>query len=237
MRTVSGAFRFRDDGGVFDPRTGGVAGVNAQDEGVAVPNTPHTIIDFVGPGVTATDKGGGKVEVAVPGVSPGDIVAALGVRPTNLYPATMEAEPGAKVVVNDYPALEISPSVTRYGWGSLYWTGDPPANINCNIKFVLASAGTGTDIRLALRIKSRGTGEVVTGADDFADFVAVAITHTTDGEIFEGQIVVPGAVFADGDAVAVALGRDGNNELGAGTNDDVNKAIRIIAAELEVVPA
>jgi hypothetical protein len=36
------------------------------------------------------------------------------------------------------------------------------------------------------------------------------------------------------DACAFQVGRDGNNEMGAGTDDDVNVPIQIIAVELEV---
>jgi len=61
----------RDGSGVFDPRTGGVAGVNVEDEGTPVPNTPHTVINFEGAGVTAVDDGGGVTKVTIPGSAGG----------------------------------------------------------------------------------------------------------------------------------------------------------------------
>jgi hypothetical protein len=35
------------------------------------------------------------------------------------------------------------------------------------------------------------------------------------------------------DAMALQIGRDGSNFLGAGTNDDVDQAIQLIALEVE----
>ena len=61
-----------------DPGMGST--ISVEDEGVVVPNGPQSIIDFVGAGVTAQDVGGGRVEVSIPGASPGTIY--------NVYKAT-----------------------------------------------------------------------------------------------------------------------------------------------------
>jgi hypothetical protein len=42
-------------------------GVSLQDEGAPVPGNPHSTLNFVGTGVTATDAGGGVASIAVPG--------------------------------------------------------------------------------------------------------------------------------------------------------------------------
>lgn len=41
--------------------------VNVQDEGTAIPNTPHGTLNFVGAGVTATDGGAGVAIITIPG--------------------------------------------------------------------------------------------------------------------------------------------------------------------------
>jgi len=43
--------------------------INIEDEDVAVPNTPHSTINFTGTGVTAVDAGAGQVDVTIPGSS------------------------------------------------------------------------------------------------------------------------------------------------------------------------
>lgn len=44
-----------------------ISGVDVQDESVALPNNPHPVLNFVGPGVTATDGGGGVATITIPG--------------------------------------------------------------------------------------------------------------------------------------------------------------------------
>ena len=44
---------------------GGAVGFNIEDEGVLVPGGPHTTLNFIGSGVTATDAGGGVANVTV----------------------------------------------------------------------------------------------------------------------------------------------------------------------------
>ena len=46
---------------------GSGSSITVEDEGVSVPNTPHTILDFVGAGVTATDAGSGRSTITIPG--------------------------------------------------------------------------------------------------------------------------------------------------------------------------
>ncbi len=41
--------------------------LNIQDEGVALPNSPHDAVNFIGAGVVASDAGGGVADVTIPG--------------------------------------------------------------------------------------------------------------------------------------------------------------------------
>jgi hypothetical protein len=50
--------------------SGGASGpeVNVEDQGGAIPNNPHSTLNFVGDGVTATDAGAGVATITIPGV-------------------------------------------------------------------------------------------------------------------------------------------------------------------------
>jgi hypothetical protein len=54
---------------------GGAVGFNIEDEGVLVPGGPHTTLNFIGSGVTATDAGGGVADVTI--ISGGGSVAGV----------------------------------------------------------------------------------------------------------------------------------------------------------------
>jgi hypothetical protein len=57
---------------------GGTAGVNLQNQGVALPHDPYTLMNFVGSGVTVTDVGG-NAQVSVPGYTGAAIPGAFGI--------------------------------------------------------------------------------------------------------------------------------------------------------------
>jgi hypothetical protein len=44
--------------------------LNIQDEGGAIPNTPHDALNFIGAGVSASDAGGGVADITIPGALP-----------------------------------------------------------------------------------------------------------------------------------------------------------------------
>ena len=139
---------------------------------------------------------------------------------------------GAKVIANDYPALELDKGKTRFGIWSGSWQAAPTADVSLKIKFILATSGTGSYVRLALKTKAIGAGEDTAKVFDDTQFVAVAIAPTNVGPEYSGTITVSSAVFALHDVVTFYIGRDGNNELGAGNNDDYDKPIDIIAVEV-----
>jgi hypothetical protein len=66
--TTQGNFYYRYETGSLQDITLAVIGSSGfavEDEGVAVPNGPFTALNFTGAAVTATDAGGGKVQIAV----------------------------------------------------------------------------------------------------------------------------------------------------------------------------
>jgi hypothetical protein len=66
--TILGNFYFRYEGGAIQDisaAVGGATGFSVEDEGISVPGGPHSILNFTGAAVTASDAGGGRVNVAV----------------------------------------------------------------------------------------------------------------------------------------------------------------------------
>jgi len=58
----------------WQPQTAaGGSTIAVEDEGVAVPNSPFSVFDFVGDGVIASDAGGGTVTITIPGQVSGEI--------------------------------------------------------------------------------------------------------------------------------------------------------------------
>ncbi len=55
-------------GAVNDPV--GVAGIDVENQGAAIPNNPHTILNFTGAGVVASDAGAGRANITIPGRDP-----------------------------------------------------------------------------------------------------------------------------------------------------------------------
>ena len=64
IRNNGGTLKARDSVGVFDIRGGGSGGITLEDEGVTVPNGPHTTVNFTGP-VEVTDEGSAEAKVAL----------------------------------------------------------------------------------------------------------------------------------------------------------------------------
>lgn len=160
----------------------------------------------------------------------GAIVRSL--KTVALDPPLEPVVPGAsKVIANDRPAIEIASDVT--GWAA-EWSIWPleqfsQAEMRLCVRFVLKETGTGSNVRIAGRIKGQGLGE--DSSSDFVDtrFVIVPVTFTTIGEVFQATIWLDASSFKQSDSLALQIGRDGGNELGSGTNDDVSAAVQIIS--------
>jgi len=140
------------------------------------------------------------------------------------------------VISNGYMALQCKDDRTHYAGASIWWPKTPSADIIVKIKFVLKEVGTGTDIRLATRVKARATGEDASTAFDSTTYVAVPVTTSPIGKVFEASMTLSASLFAVGDAVAFQIGRDGTNILtgGPATTDSFDKHIQIIAIDLEI---
>jgi hypothetical protein len=147
--------------------------------------------------------------------------------------------PGAsKVVANDRPALEVQNGVTGWGATQTLWRQPQRSSgkLCCRVAFILKESGTGTKVRIAARAKAEKAGE--DSSESFADtgFSTVTTSYTTLGEVFEACVELDASSFALGDAIALQIGRDGNNEIsGTGDNDDVDVAIQIIGLQTKVL--
>lgn len=144
--------------------------------------------------------------------------------------------PGAsKVLWHDRPGIEIQDAVTGYAAIQEVWPLEEfsSAELFVTLKFVLKESGTGSNIRIAGKVKSHAVGEDSSDAFESIAFVVIVVTHTTIGEVFEGVVSLDASGCKLGDALALQFGRDGNNELGAGTDDDVDVPIVIISTKAE----
>jgi hypothetical protein len=141
-----------------------------------------------------------------------------------------------EVIANGRPAVEVEDGQTGFGSAPIHWVEEttPNSKLRVTAQFILKATGTGSTVRLAAKFKFQATGEDSSDAFSPDGFVEVPVTHTTLGEVFEGQMVLDGSDISIHDACAFQIGRDGNNEMGAGTDDDVDVPIQIIAVELEV---
>lgn len=162
---------------------------------------------------------------------PANVSYSLNINPETL--ATQGNDP-KHVVANDYAALEFKAGMTRYGVWSAYWQRNPAADVTLRVKFFLKATGSGTIVRIGVKIKSFATGQDTSGA--FAEEVVdpVTITTTTIGEIFEGTLTLTAANFAESDATALSIGRDAAEEIAGGSADDFSNVIQIIAIRAEV---
>ncbi len=153
-------------------------------------------------------------------------------------PSFEAIEPGSsKVVANDRPAIECNTAVAAFAAASETWpqSVDALAKLKASLKFILKAAGTGSNVRIAVKAKSESVGDDSSAAFSLTGFAVVPITHTTVGEVFEGAVEIDASSFSLDDSVALQIGRDGNNALGAGTNDDVSVAIQIISVKVEAL--
>lgn len=156
-----------------------------------------------------------------------------------IIPFERELEPvipgASKVLANDRPAVEIQAATTGFAAIQAVWNLPllASAEFRCCVSFILKAAGTGSNVRIAVRMKTDGEGDDSSGAFASSAFVVVPVTHTTVGEVFCCRVYLDASSANLGDALAIQVGRDGSNELGAGTNDDVNKAIQIIGFRME----
>jgi hypothetical protein len=142
----------------------------------------------------------------------------------------------SRVVANGRPAIEIQDGIT--GFGSVYLRWPLEQDVDCVFRviaqFVLKSSDTGTKVRIGVKVKAQATGEDSSIAFAPEGFTVATVNYTTIGEVFEAVVDLDGSGMRLGDAIALEVGRDGNNEMGAGDNDDVAVPIQIIAVEVGV---
>jgi hypothetical protein len=158
-------------------------------------------------------------------------------RPIYWYSPFKAVDAGVvEVIANGRPAVEVEDGQTGFGSAPIHWIEETDANSKLRVtaQFILKATGTGSNVRLAAKFKFQATGEDSSDAFSPESFSPVSVTHTTLGEVFQGMWELDGSDISIHDACAFQVGRDGNNEMGAGTDDDVNVPIQIIAVELEV---
>lgn len=142
----------------------------------------------------------------------------------------------SKVVTNDYGAIELPNSSTTSGVWSNRWRRTPVTSVKVKCQFKLKVAGTGTIVRMMVRYKAKAVGESTAGAFDQEIVKAVTVNPAAPDNVYEGVVDLAIANFTEGDAVAMHIGRDGNNEIVSGeASDDFNKRVQLLAIELEII--
>lgn len=144
--------------------------------------------------------------------------------------------PGAsQVVANDRPAIEVNTGVTGWAAASVVWPLElfSHAELRLRVHFIMKESGTGSNVRISGRVKSNDTGDDSSAAFIDTTFAIVPITYTTVGEVFEAVLWLDASSFNEEGSLAVQAGRDGNDELGAGTSDDASVPIQIISISLK----
>lgn len=151
--------------------------------------------------------------------------------PTSFTPADSDA---LLVVANDFPALELKPLKSSFGATSFILDNNPVANVRITASMILKQAGTGDWIRLAGKAKQVATGGDTSAPFTVTNFIPVDVSGVTVGEEFEATVELDYTSLIQGQLILFHIGRDGNNELGAGQNDTFNRAIQMIAIDIEV---
>jgi len=189
------AFRMKGPrGSKGAPGAPGGATVIIQEEGVNIPNTPHTTINFKGPAVTATDAGSGVADIditATGGGAGGDLAAVQARRSTNFVPTATYADITLDVtdVENDVPVLEHDDTNTE----QILIKEDGPYLISYGATVDLDDASATTEDTF-IRVIKNGTTEIP-GSEAF-----VNAESTDDSKPYIHRTVV--AELLDGDEIS-----------------------------------
>jgi hypothetical protein len=138
----------------------------------------------------------------------------------------------SSVIANGRIAVEIEDGITGFAATHLLWPYEKrydDQKFVVSFRFILKESGTGSKVRLAVKVKAQGVGEDSSDAFSPEGFTVAPVNYTTLGEVFEADVVLDGSGIEMGDAIGLQIGRDGNNEMGAGDDDDASSPIQIIA--------
>jgi len=141
------------------------------------------------------------------------------------------------IVGDDYAGLELKKAQTLFGAWSTYWTYTTTSSVVVYVPFILMNSGSGTKVRIAIKTKSRATGEDSgpEGTFDDEQVNAVTVNPTNDGNWYETTFSIDGAVFEEGDKVAIHFIRDADQEVTPTTPvDDFNKTVLLGPIRIKV---
>jgi len=218
-----GATLSRDDQTAIITVSGGAFNLSVEDDDVPVASNVNTL-NFAGTGVTATDAGGGQVDLTIPGETftnipiEDDDVAVVNATTINFA--------GAGVVVTDAGAGQANVTISGGGSGVAVEQNDvsvvdPATTLNFTGSSVLVTDGGAGQANIGISAL-----DFVPVADDSVfvvnalslDFIGAGVT-VTDGGLGVCDITIPGETFTnipvEDDDVAI-VGATTLNFAGAG---------------------
>lgn len=225
LKYVSNRHKLKDNSAVFEPTQLRVTNNDT---------TPKELKDkLTGDGITFVEENDGNDE---------SLKASLSV--SNPGPNRFSINPGSLLrsgtsgtgVAEGFAVNEFTKNNTDFGAWSEFWRRGPTTSVNLRVLFALKQAGSGSYVRIAARTKAKAAGENIISAFDIETFVSISVSGGLAGDIYLAQLSLGPTNFANGEAVALNIGRDGANQVaGPGNDDDFGKSILLIATEVETV--
>jgi hypothetical protein len=155
--------------------------VTVEDQGSPLANPPHTILDFVGPGVVATDAGGGVAQISVPAFEPARTLFVATAWPADVDPAVYFTTIPAAIA--QASALVPAPSQAN-PVGIIIYPGVYPQNIVMPSSGVglMGANGTFPQVQITGTVTWTPTGNVTEVAWFYFLRIANTITVDTTGK-------------------------------------------------------
>lgn len=236
---------------------GGSPTIIVEDEGVAIPGNPFTVLNFTGAGVTAADGGGGTADVAIPGSSgpapavifddaiPANEVNIRSDRASNQSPIdnTKAGITNLGSATGAFPSTGATGNYSTIGGGDDNsaagdWATIAGGRDNATFEFAdVVSGGSENRIPQGGGANAIGGGRrhTINNVNAFADVISGGDTNTINAE-YAAAIAGGGGQIIDANGDQSFIGGGGNNYInadgafvGGGYNNQIYDSTGVIA--------